>query len=142
MPHPPRKRRSGCLTALIVVLVISVCLCIAGSIAVFALDFSIPFLPLDTPTAAPGADAPVTVVNNLDEPICYLLSSPSGIEDWGDDWLGEEEVIAPGGTLTVWVPSNQMIDMSVYDCEQNLLDQQLGVQLTDDGLTYTLDPLP
>ncbi len=98
--------------------------------------------PSTTPNTGSGNDAPVYVENYLDISVCYLNISPTSSEDWGDDWLGNE-MIYPNETKIFWVPiSYSPIDMQVFDCETNLLDQQSGIVLTSEGITYTLSPNP
>jgi hypothetical protein len=83
--------------------------------------------------------APVLVQNNSSYEICYVLISPSNADDWGVDWLGDNETIPSGSEHTFYVTSNQSIDMQLLDCDQMLLDEQYGVMLDDDGITYTLE---
>jgi hypothetical protein len=87
-----------------------------------------------------GGGASVDVINNLDVPICYLYISPTDSDDWGQDWLGNQEVIEPGGTRSFSVTADQTVDLQVLNCAQEVLDQQFGVYVDSMGITYTLDP--
>ena len=87
-------------------------------------------------------EAPVLIENYSDHPICYVYISPSGNDNWGNNWLGENESILPGEAITFWVATSESIDMQVLDCGQSLLDEQYGIPLTSEGITYTLSPTP
>lgn len=106
--------------------------------------------PLILPGGATGGSsggststtAPIEIVNNSNYEICYVLISPSRDDEWGDDWLGEDETILPGGSVTVWVPAGETYDLQLLDCGQNVLDEQYQVAIGADGITYTLGPGP
>lgn len=80
------------------------------------------------------------VENNSDIPICFIFISPSDSNDWGEDWLGDDEIIQPGESITFWVLPNQAVDMRVLDCDGDLMNEQYGIQITKEGITYTLSP--
>ena len=92
--------------------------------------------------AATGGTAPVAIVNRSEYEICYVLISPSSSDDWGADWLGEDETILPGESVTVWVPAGETYDLQLLDCDQNVLDEQQQVVIDADGITYTLGAGP
>lgn len=45
-----------------------------------------------------GGSQSVTLVNDLGQRVCYVNMVPSGLESWGDDWLGASEVFEPGAS--------------------------------------------
>ena len=142
--HAPKpKSRRGCtclIIGLVVILAIVACLAalVFGGVIMFP-DALAPFV--DIPTVF-GTQAPVVIENYLDYSICYVYINPSTSGDWGDDWLGDDETIPPGGSYTFWVNTSESIDMQVLDCDQTLLDVQHGTPLTSEGITYTLTPNP
>ena len=81
--------------------------------------------------------ASLTVVNQLDIPICYIYISPAGSAEWGGDWLGEN-AIAPGGEYTFTFPEGTY-DLRAEDCDGNLLTEEYGVPLSGE-MTWTISP--
>ncbi|TFG70183.1 MAG: serine/threonine protein kinase [Anaerolineales bacterium] len=47
----------------------------------------------------------LTVNNESPLDVCYVFISPVDNDNWGDDWLDVEGVIAPGATMTFDVPA-------------------------------------
>jgi len=92
--------------------------------------------------SAPGSTAPVAIVNRSQYEICYVLISPSSSDDWGADWLGDDETILPGQSVTVRVPVGDTYDLQLLDCDQNVLDAQYQVAIGADGITYALEGGP
>jgi hypothetical protein len=141
-PPPPKKSRNTCLIAGVIGLVVVACLCIVGVIAAAFWGYiSVPFFST-TQQAPESGESPLDVVNNLDVSICYLLISPSASDEWGDDWLGDDEVIDPGTTKTILLTTGETYDFQVYDCDQVLLDEQYEILIPSEGVTYTIDPVP
>lgn len=148
--EPPKKKRSGCLIAGIVVAGLFLCIGVLG-IGAWLFDMiPLPTTPVPatiqppiwaTDTPAPsGTTASLDIVNNLDVAICYLHVSSSSADDWGDDWLWEMGTIEPGTMATFWLEADQTVDMQALDCEYNVLDEQYGVYVFPEGLTYSLGP--
>ncbi|MBN1246063.1 MAG: hypothetical protein JXC32_00300 [Anaerolineae bacterium] len=153
--QPPKKKLSGCVIALIVVAVLALCgIAIVGGIALFPRIFPpdpgptpasavvVPPTPassIDSP-ASSGAEVPLDVVNASDVVICYLYISPSASDQWGEDWLGDNETIEPGFAKTVYLTVGDVVDMQVEDCDGNVLDTQYEITVPPEGLTYTLNP--
>lgn len=74
-----------------------------------------------TTDPAPGTTPGVlTVVNNSSARICYVFISPTTASSWGDDQLGETEIISPGATRT-WDLEPNVYDVLLQDCEQQTL---------------------
>lgn len=57
----------------------------------------------------------VTIVNQTPVDICYVHISPVSSDSWGDDWMGEDEVIAPGDERAFDVPGG-VYDIAAFDC--------------------------
>ncbi len=79
----------------------------------------------------------VKVVNRSPDEICYVMISPSEDDMWGDDWLGDEETIAPGSTRTFEVPAG------TYDIEAETCDEAVMAtawEVDDDFSLVVGDP--
>jgi hypothetical protein len=77
----------------------------------------------------------VTVNNALTTPICYVRMSPSEAENWGQDRLGAQEVIAAGDSRVFTLPGSTY-DLLLEDCDLNPLAEQYGLDFTTGG-TFT-----
>lgn len=75
-----------------------------------------------------GRPAMLTLYNDADIKVCYVYISPTTEDTWGDDWLGAEETIAPGGSREFEVPAGTY-DLRADDCDHNILDEQYGVSI-------------
>lgn len=73
---------------------------------------------------------PVTIYNYLDEDVCYLFISPVTSDDWGEDWLGDDESIPAGGIRVVFV-SPDMYDFSAMNCDEQELAYQYDTTVND-----------
>jgi len=62
----------------------------------------------------------IEIANQSIYDICYVLISASDSEDWGADWLGDEEVIAAGGSKTFPVDAGTY-DVKVVTCKETTL---------------------
>jgi hypothetical protein len=76
------------------------------------------------------------VYNDSGVVICYLLISPTEEEEWGEDWLGPNEMIGVGGSYTLEVPPGTY-DLMAADCESNQIDIEWRADLTED-MTWTV----
>jgi hypothetical protein len=56
----------------------------------------------------------------------------------GEDWLGPEETLQPGGTRTFQVPPGTY-DLAALDCDQNFLSETYGVVITE-GTEWRIEP--
>ncbi len=83
------------------------------------------------------AEASLTLINQLDIPICYVLISPAASTEWGNDWLGDETV-PPGGSYTFYLPADTY-DLAALDCEGNTLVEEHGQEITEE-MTWTISP--
>ena len=79
--------------------------------------------PTLTPVSSNGDGDPftLTINNNSDARICYVLLSPTENDQWGDDWLGENNVIDPGASWTFDVPGTPH-DLMVMDCDEIVVE--------------------
>lgn len=88
-----------------------------------------------TGDSASGFD--IKVVNRSPDEICYVMISPSEDDNWGDDWLGDEETIEPGDTRVFSVPAGTY-DIRVEACNEAAMATAWEV---DDDVTLTVgDP--
>ena len=88
-------------------------------------------------TLSDVTQASLTVINQLDIPICYIYISPAGSAEWGGDWLGGD-AIAPGSEYTFTFPEGTY-DLRAEDCNGNLLTEEYGATLSGD-MTWTISP--
>jgi hypothetical protein len=89
------------------------------------------------PTAAP-ASVELEIVNESSEVICYVYIAPSASDSWGTDQLGEETIIAPGESFSVYDIPPGSYDLLAQDCEENVLVESNGEVFEDDLYTWTI----
>lgn len=87
-------------------------------------------------------DAPVLVelviANEGSETICYVYIAPADSDSWGADQLGEDTIIAPGESFSVYdIPPNTY-DLLAEDCYENMLAESKGEPLVDEVYTWTI----
>lgn len=82
-----------------------------------------------------GAQGVITLINQLDTAICYVFISPSSSEEWGDDRLGDSEVLTPGDRRDFSLP-NGTYDVAALDCDENAVVERYEVFL-DGSLALT-----
>ena len=96
----------------------------------------VPAMP--TPTSAPIVMTPtpeamqvgtVVLVNQSEQDVCFVYIAPTESEDWGEDWLGEDEVISPGATRTFTVTVGTY-DLLAADCAAEVLSEQYEVTVS------------
>ncbi len=73
----------------------------------------------------------LTVVNDTGRPACYLLISPSQAQNWGQDDLGETEIVHPGTSRTFDLPAARY-DLLALDCDLEPVAETYGIDLTSD----------
>ncbi len=84
--------------------------------------------PADTAVPA-GSTTDLIIQNSSSVQICFVFISAPEATTWGNDQLGTNDVIAPGGTYTIHnVPQGKQ-DFEAEDCSNNLLDEHFGVVL-------------
>jgi serine protease Do len=80
--------------------------------------------------------ATLILENDSTETICYVLISPADTDEWGDDWLGESDVIEPGDTHTFESPAG-IYDLEARDCDGKALATEWDQDL-DETVTWTI----
>ncbi len=167
-PPPAVERKGGCrwgLWAAIGGVLVVVLICIGVTVlgggaaaltAMFATATSTPTntpVPTETPTptetprptdppAGPtpgaGGGGSLIVENRGSAAICYVQVSPRDADSWGEDQLGANDTIASGSSYTIYgiVPGNY--DFRALDCDQAVLDEHYGIDLTLSPFTWTV----
>ena len=75
--------------------------------------------------------------NESSTEVCYVFISPSSGDDWGEDWMGQNETVQ-AGQLRVFYVAPDTYDLQAADCEGNPVTEEYDVDLSDD-LTWTLN---
>jgi hypothetical protein len=75
------------------------------------------------------AIAELTVVNDSSTVICYVLISPVESDDWGDDWLGSDEMLLSGNSRKFQLPEGTY-HLAVLDCGDQILAEEYDVIIT------------
>ncbi len=91
------------------------------------------------PTKAPdpvGEMATLVLENESEATVCYVFISPPEDDSWGEDWLGESEIIEPGNTRAFEVEAGTY-DLGAFDCEEEELDTRQAQDL-DGTVTWTI----
>jgi S1-C subfamily serine protease len=85
-----------------------------------------------------GARSLVTfeLANNSSQTVCYVHLSPTEAQNWGQDELGAEEVIAAGESRTIEVASG-IYDVLLRDCDGETLLEEYGIDVSED-IVYTV----
>lgn len=90
----------------------------------------------DSAASSTAESLTLTIKNNTRTKICYVYISPATDEDWGDDWLGRDEMIRPRQQREFTVPAGDY-DLLVQDCDGNEISQLADVALYEDS-TWTV----
>lgn len=77
---------------------------------------------------------PFTFTNGSANDVCFVNMSPTVSKFWGADWLGPEQIVTPGTSVTFDLPPTAY-DLRGLDCDGNVLFQDV-VQLQA-AATYT-----
>jgi hypothetical protein len=75
--------------------------------------------------------------NESGQTICYVFISPTTSTVWGDDWLGDTEVIEDGDARLFDVPAGDY-DLLATDCNQNTVAEVRLVTVPNSGYTWTI----
>ena len=86
--------------------------------------------------ASASTDTVLEVINNTPQNICYLYISLSASDDWGQDWLGTEEIIYTGGRKTFTMETG-MYDLRAKNCEGEVIAESVDNHLQG-GLEWNL----
>lgn len=167
--EPPKQGRSGCTIIVVVLAIVAFCCLGTVALGWYVLDnaefdfstsgFDMPFLerlqngefPFLEQLFGDGTEEPIldsitsgrvnlTLENNFDVPVCYVFISPSSDDEWGDDWLGDQEVISPGNSKMFQLEANQLVDISTHDCNGDLLSEKYEVSLSNEEILIILRP--
>ena len=84
-----------------------------------------------------GGSVPLELVNQAAMDVCYVQISPTTAEEWGEDWLGETEIVAPGSSRTFEVQAGRY-DLRASDCDGNDIAIEWEVDLSSGSYTWTL----
>lgn len=68
--------------------------------------------------SASGVD--IRIVNRSPDEICYVLISPSDADSWGEDQLGDQDSIQPGGNATISMPEGTY-DVRAESCSEAVM---------------------
>ncbi|MCX8067586.1 MAG: hypothetical protein RMK65_08270 [Anaerolineae bacterium] len=89
-------------------------------------------------TLSDVTEATLTLTNQTDTPICYVLISPAGSTEWGNNWLGDE-TIPPGSSYTFRLPAGTY-DLAALDCSGQPLSEEVYGQEISGNITWTISP--
>jgi hypothetical protein len=90
-----------------------------------------------SPTKQPlERTATLLLENESSDTVCYVLISPAEEAEWGDDWLGESNVIQPGDSHTFEMPAG-IYDLEARDCDGEALATEWDQDL-DGTVTWTI----
>ncbi|HEY9086207.1 MAG TPA: hypothetical protein VIN40_09795 [Candidatus Tyrphobacter sp.] len=70
------------------------------------------------------ADHPLTIINNADQGIEYINISPVDSNQWGDDWLGSDQVLEPGQRITFTIQSGCDQDIRVTFMDHHQVEKR------------------
>lgn len=74
---------------------------------------------------AAAGSATLVVRNESDYTVCYLYVSPTTSDEWGDDWLGEDEVLDPGQSRRFTLAAGEY-DAIARDCDRQVIEEIRG----------------
>ena len=82
--------------------------------------------PTRAATGSAGDEFQVTIANASPDEVCYVQISLSDSDQWGEDWLAENETIAPGARRVFDVPEGRY-DVLVQRCDASTMSTAWGV---------------
>jgi hypothetical protein len=91
------------------------------------------FMLSDSVTVGDEQLVEVDLLNDLPAEICHVYLSPSDETNWGEDELGEEEVIAPGSRRTFSVPAGTY-DVLLEDCDEKTIFERYDLDFSEDEI--------
>lgn len=83
--------------------------------------------------SSPAQNITLTIKNSTRTKICYVYISPTGEETWGEDWLGNEEIIRPRQQRQFEVTADTY-DLLAQDCDGEDVAELLEVELAEDSI--------
>ncbi len=84
---------------------------------------------------------PLRVANDIGQDVCYVFISPEVNDNWGDDRLGEMEIVTDGETRLFFL-SPDTYDLMVQDCSGTTLAEQYGFVLQVEGTWFMSSGAP
>lgn len=90
-------------------------------------------------TMRPGSSGniPLEVVNESSADVCFIYISPTTSDEWGEDWMGEQEIIPQGGGTRIFYVNAGTYDLAVDDCDGEPLAEESEVDIQE-WFTWTL----
>lgn len=73
--------------------------------------------------------AELTLINNTGMEVCFVLISPITSDEWGEDWLGSEDILSPGDSRTFQLPSGTY-DLKALDCDEKIIAEESDIDLS------------
>jgi len=64
----------------------------------------------------------ITVENQTDGSICFLRLSPTVSQSWGEDKLGPSQIVDPGTSVTVSLPT-ETYDLQALTCDVEVIEE-------------------
>ncbi len=87
----------------------------------------------DTTVTVGGRDrVAIGLVNESNTEICFVYIADATDDDWGDDWLGQEESILEGGGKRAFFVRPGTYDLLAQDCDGNDLETQNQVEISQE----------
>jgi hypothetical protein len=75
-----------------------------------------------------STDTVLEVNNNTSQNICYLYIAASASDNWGQDWLGTQEIIYAGENRTFTVETG-MYDLRAQNCQEEVIAESFDNHL-------------
>ena len=94
----------------------------------------------EAPTDEPKASGPsLDIINDSEISVCYVYLSPTKSDEWGEDQLGEENMIDGGESFTITNIPSGTYDLLAEDCDGNLLGVTYEADITEGEYTWTIE---
>ena len=77
------------------------------------------------------SSAEFALENLSSSPICVVNLTPTGATNWGQNELAIGDVVQPLEIRLIELATGQY-DIRLVDCDDNLLEEQLGVDISED----------
>ncbi len=85
-------------------------------------------------------DYSITIENPTSQDACYLFIASSDEEYWGENYLGENEVLAAGDQLTVEHIPDRVIDVRAETCQNVPLMDEYSIDISSDTTVQLQEP--
>ncbi len=84
---------------------------------------------------------PVTIENQSDREVCWVMISPENEDFWGDSWLTGSMTFGAGDTLTFEDNLNQVVDIQVLGCDYTRLFEGYSLDLAVNNTILLKEPV-